>query len=122
MLSLAEYLAQLRAGEERLTLAQLFTIQCHLSTFLRTPLVGEPLAIPFADWICGTWRRILDEQKFRLRRPATTTPSIEEAIADADTRGRGKAASILLAADEAVGSRLSIEFRKVLADIVKAGT
>jgi hypothetical protein len=122
ILSIAEYLAQLRAGEDRLTPAQLFTIQCHLLTFLRNPLLGESLAIPFADWICRTWRRIIEEQRFRLRQPATTTPSIEGAIADPNTHGRGKAASVLLAADEAVGSRLSIEFKKVLTDMVKAGT
>ena len=119
-LRMAQYFAQLRGGEDDLTPLQLFTTQCHTLVFLRHPLLEEALMIPFADWMCRSWLRILAEETFRLRRPSATVPLVQAAISNSDKVGCAKAASILLVADEAVGSPLSTEFRQQFSDMARA--
>jgi hypothetical protein len=119
-LQLAGFIARLHSSNDDLLPTELFRIQCHLCSWLRSPMLAPALAEPFAEWVCRTWKKILDEQRFRLRQPAVTTPAIEAALVDPNARGLRRAAVVLLAADEAVGSLLSVEFREVLAGVARA--
>lgn len=120
-LQLAGLLARLHLSNDDLVPAELFRIQCHLCNWLRSPMLSPALAEPFAEWVSRTWKKILDEERFRLRQPAATTPAIEAALVDTDRRGLRKAAAVLLAADEAVGAPLSVDFRNLLVEVARAG-
>ena len=119
---LANYLSQLRNGADALTPIELFTIQCHLLAWLRNSGFHESLAVPFGEWITLTWQRICQEERFRLHRPSTTVPAIEDSLTNQSTHGLATAARVLLAADEAVGSRLAGEFRELIAEMAEAGS
>jgi hypothetical protein len=68
-------------------------------------------------WLRGQWRRIVDNEGFRLSRPMLTVPGIEASLAqEADTDAF--IASLLLATAEAVGSSLVGSYEQQLKGIV----
>jgi hypothetical protein len=76
----------------------------------------EPL---FAQWFRAGWTRIVRDETFRLTRPAQTVPPISAVLANPDNN-RSFLAALLLAASEAVGSRLSAEYSENLRVVARA--
>ncbi len=72
------------------------------------PLLGK--------WLRRQWRRIIDQESFRMSRPMATVPAIEENLAQ-ETNNEAFIASLLLSTAEAVGSPLASAYQKLLKDI-----
>lgn len=119
ILVLSKYLHQLRAGEDQLTPRELFTIQCRLLHWLSTSNDSRGLYTRFSAFVRNSWRRIIDNQSFLLSSPMSSGPQLERALESEIDSSFSYAARVLLAANEAVGSPLSQDFRSLISDLEK---
>jgi hypothetical protein len=71
------------------------------------------LSYYFEQWLRQHWAVVLDQQRFHLRSPSTTVPTIE-AVLQSQERGLAWSARLLLAAEPAVPTRLDQSFRDFL--------
>lgn len=68
------------------------------------------------SWLAAEWKRIVDNERFRLTRPMQTVPAIEASL-NGDKKGEAFIASLLLTGAEAVRSPLSAAYEKLLKEI-----
>jgi hypothetical protein len=68
------------------------------------------------NWLRGQWRRIIDQESFRMSRPMVTVPAIEASLAR-ESYDEAFIASLLLSTAEAVGSPLAGAYEKLLKEI-----
>lgn len=71
-----------------------------------------------ARWIRARWRTVIDEESFRLSHPMINVPPLEALLATAENDDAFVAAFLLAAAD-AVGSPLSVDYMKLLRELAK---
>lgn len=114
-LRLAAYMAQLRHEPEQLTPIDFFAMQAQIFGWLTASMRDQGLGSIFSQWITTTWQKIIVEERFRLHSPVTTVPQLEKALST-DTKDFKKAAIILLAAEVAVGFKLSPELRNTISN------
>lgn len=69
-------------------------------------------------WLRGQWRRIVNNESFRLSRPMVTVPAIEASLAQ-QSNDEAFVASLLLATAEAVGSSLAGPYEQQLRAIAQ---
>jgi hypothetical protein len=69
-----------------------------------------------AAWLRAQWRRIIDNESFRLSRPMLTVPAIEASLAQGKDN-EAFIASLLLSTVEAVGSPLAGAYEQHLKDV-----
>lgn len=67
-----------------------------------------------ADWLMDRWRSILENERFRLKRPAPNVPQIERIMDNSDQAAQQKLASLLLAGCDAAGVKLADEYIDLL--------
>ena len=91
----------------------IFLAGLRLSNWIAASPFKSVLSPCLKSWLLAKWGRILQVQRFLLRWPATTTPPIVEALRS-ELEGEAFAASLTLAAEVAVGVRLSPELRQDL--------
>jgi hypothetical protein len=69
------------------------------------------------NWLRGQWRRIIDQESFRMSRPMVTVPAVEANLAQQANNNEAFIASLLLSTAEAVGSPLAGNYEKLLKEI-----
>jgi hypothetical protein len=73
--------------------------------------------LPLLDnWLRGQWRRIIDQECFRMSRPIVTVPAIEASLAQ-EVNNEAFIASLLLSTAEGVGAPLAGAYDKLLKEI-----
>ena len=77
--------------------------------------LGTLMAPVLAEWGKNTWTTAIAEQKFAFRLPAVSLPAIALAI-NAETSGLKYMANILLAASDAVSTKIGGDVRTFLSD------
>lgn len=81
----------------------------------RLPSFKREAAVSIDRWIAVQWDQMIASQRFALRTPALTVPAIERALMR--PAGLSRAVAVALAAEPAIGSLLSPEFRAFLSQV-----
>lgn len=117
---IARLAAQLRARGDDLDPDEVFVAQCRLLDWLRHHEFKDIVAPPLLTWTRETWFQIVEQQRFRLRSPNTSVPSILAAL-----RVEGAPVQVisktLLAAENAVQSNLHPEMRAAMEGLAETG-
>jgi|MDTG01.1.fsa_nt_gb hypothetical protein len=100
---------------ERLSPSKLFLATLRFTEMTAQSEFREVIEKLVDEWACGEWTQTVATQRFALVSPAVSIPALEEAIAQ--LTGLKRVAAIALAAQSAVGRRLSPEFTSYLANI-----
>ena len=102
------------ATGERFNARDLFTATLRFTEAgARSVSFGRPVEAHLDGWASVEWAQLISTQRFSLVTPAISVPALERALAR-EPRGYARVAAILLAAEAAVGVRLSPEFRDFL--------
>lgn len=89
-------------------------IGLRFSDFVRQSHFRYELTPMLADWLMDRWRSILENERFRLKRPALNLPQIERILDNSDQAAEQKLASLLLAGCDAAGVELADEYIDLL--------
>lgn len=106
----ASHVGRLMEEKAFLTPDEMFTISVRLWEWLLASNFRVSLENMVADHLIERWQKIITNQGFRLKQPMVSVPAIEAALKE-PTKGIRKIAGIVLAAENAVGRRLSAELR-----------
>ena len=115
---LCQYLRRCMVERDSVEPAELFVFQCQLLAWLRRTIFNEELASLLCKWVASEWDGISRNQTFKLRRPSSTVPKLATALQSNTHSSFARAASILLAAEEATGVQLDSTFRQILRSLL----
>lgn len=83
---------------------------------IRQSAFRRALAPLLGKWLRAQWRRIIENESFRISRPKLTVPLVEARLA-IEANNETFVASLLLATAEAIGSPLAPQYERHLRDI-----
>jgi hypothetical protein len=115
LVSTAAHLIRRLADGELITVEDLYGAQLRLVEWARHSNYAPTVAAFLAACVKRDWSMILDTRAAFLRYPLANVPAIREAL-DRSAPGLAYVAGILLAAEPAVRTSLSNEYRDLLRD------
>ncbi|RQS26812.1 hypothetical protein DIE00_02890 [Burkholderia sp. Bp8989] len=104
---------------DSLTPDELFIVTLRFFQAVRQSSFSFTVLREFVPWARSAWHRAI-ENRFAIRSPRTTIPSIQAALA-VDHIELATVAEILLAAEGAVSIRMAPELREIIRDLTKIG-
>ena len=109
------------AGKEYVKPEDFWSAGLRFFEWIERSLFGEILMLRLAAWQRKGWKRIVTAEKFRLYRPRYTVPEVKEVLR-ISANGRSFVARLLLTTSHAIGSPLSLEYRKALEAVAEQET
>jgi len=96
------------AHQAALTPDELFVACVRFVQWAKNSTLQQVLVPPLEAWARAAWERVIEEQQFYLRYPATSVPAIREALASTGT-GLGFLGRLIVSAEPAVHRRFGFD-------------